>query len=590
MPMLINCGKPRIVMAVLLVAAICLGACSPRGAGDAGPVPPVKIEDPDTHTGTGLGTDGEAFPPLGDSSTIFVFCPQDYKQKVEDEIASRWRGVQVRDERYTRGFNLLPTWGVNTLGVFDLASLGYVAERSTVLEFMELDEKAVRDSVEAEGACFWAKQVGEAHVVMVVGKSFTLAWSVVKPHLPPERPDTAQTNSQLRIPDFEKNSQDSDGDGLPDYYEKGTIGTDACSADTDGDGLSDYMEVCKYRTDPRAPDSDADGKPDGDWDERREFTYTIWVHRKIEPPWNTVEMNDHFQDVRILSESEAYLEYEVVVYPEAVQPLIPRSVKGLEYPPEVGQFLAAGFFTNYDAGMKEEFSADRARFASDVGLLEYLASRIFKQTRMDEKNQPVNFLISARDGGIDIIWREPFDYMKSSPGETDQAVLDRQAFGRQMWEGKIHGTCGSSAVLAATVYRAAGLPARIVALTPSIDYHHSRGQMKLLQGVKRPDYWLELLSPAVSLSHSFANHFINEVFVGGQWIRVNVSRPRFGPMCMGMSIREHAFADFSQADYAGTWGDLYAGPGGEGRASPNPYGALAMSDQEPIHEPLSPGK
>ena len=45
--------------------------------------------------------------------------------------------------------------------------------------------------------------------------------------------------------------------------------------DSDGDGLSDFQEVHKYLTDPNEKDSDGDGKNDDDWDERREYQYTI---------------------------------------------------------------------------------------------------------------------------------------------------------------------------------------------------------------------------------------------------------------------------------------------------------------------------
>ncbi len=51
---------------------------------------------------------------------------------------------------------------------------------------------------------------------------------------------------------------DSDGDGLPDWYEV-LIGTDPEKQDTDGDGLSDFNELFIYNTNPLDPDSDGDG-------------------------------------------------------------------------------------------------------------------------------------------------------------------------------------------------------------------------------------------------------------------------------------------------------------------------------------------
>jgi predicted outer membrane repeat protein len=57
---------------------------------------------------------------------------------------------------------------------------------------------------------------------------------------------------------------DSDGDGLTDYEEEFTHGTDPADADTDGDGLTDYEEVITYGTDPIDSDTDGDGLSDGD--------------------------------------------------------------------------------------------------------------------------------------------------------------------------------------------------------------------------------------------------------------------------------------------------------------------------------------
>lgn len=45
--------------------------------------------------------------------------------------------------------------------------------------------------------------------------------------------------------------------------------------DTDRDGLSDFREIHKHFTDPNRADSDGDGTPDGDWSERREYSYTV---------------------------------------------------------------------------------------------------------------------------------------------------------------------------------------------------------------------------------------------------------------------------------------------------------------------------
>lgn len=57
---------------------------------------------------------------------------------------------------------------------------------------------------------------------------------------------------------------DSDGDGLTDYDEEYTYGTDPNESDIDSDGLTDYEEIITYETDPTVADMDGDGASDQD--------------------------------------------------------------------------------------------------------------------------------------------------------------------------------------------------------------------------------------------------------------------------------------------------------------------------------------
>lgn len=59
------------------------------------------------------------------------------------------------------------------------------------------------------------------------------------------------------------NLADTDGDGLKDGEEVKTTKTDPTKVDSDGDGLSDGAEVTLYKLDPSNADTDGDGLPDG---------------------------------------------------------------------------------------------------------------------------------------------------------------------------------------------------------------------------------------------------------------------------------------------------------------------------------------
>src|SRR5258706_336546 len=85
--------------------------------------------------------------------------------------------------------------------------------------------------------------------------------------------------------------------------------------DTDGDGLSDFQETHKYLTDPNKFSTAGDGVSDGDWDRRKEFTYTVRSVIKVMEPVNLDCLNDDYQDAHVLGRHDNYVELEVIHYP-----------------------------------------------------------------------------------------------------------------------------------------------------------------------------------------------------------------------------------------------------------------------------------
>src|SRR5260221_9720717 len=92
-------------------------------------------------------------------------------------------------------------------------------------------------------------------------------------------------------------------------------GPDVTDSDSDGDGLSDFHELHKYFTDPHKKSTAGKGISDGDWDERRQFTYSIRSVIRVMPPYNLAALNDDYQDVRVLKETKDFVELEVISYP-----------------------------------------------------------------------------------------------------------------------------------------------------------------------------------------------------------------------------------------------------------------------------------
>jgi hypothetical protein len=77
-------------------------------------------------------------------------------------------------------------------------------------------------------------------------------------------PQTLLMNGDKTVgAEFGHDTQDSDGDGLTNYEESVTYGTNPNRADTDGDGLTDIAEIQTQLTNPLLKDSNGDGLADG---------------------------------------------------------------------------------------------------------------------------------------------------------------------------------------------------------------------------------------------------------------------------------------------------------------------------------------
>jgi hypothetical protein len=144
--------------------------------------------------------------------------------------------------------------------------------------------------------------------------------------------------------------------------------------DGDRDGLSDFQEQHKYFTDPRKADSDGDGIPDGDWDERREYAYSVRTIVQVLPPVTPDVLCDDYQDARILESRPDYVELEVVHYPlNTVADAIvgdPEWRKHVAARKELKPFLEPGLTANWNSKMRDELVAALGKDGIDVARLD----------------------------------------------------------------------------------------------------------------------------------------------------------------------------------------------------------------------------
>src|SRR6185503_16297954 len=251
--------------------------------------------------------------------------------------------------------------------------------------------------------------------------------------------------------------------------------------DSDKDGLPDFQELHKYFTDPKKADTDGDGVPDGDWEERREYAYTVRAVMHVMAPFDVASMTDDYQDVRVLEERADLLEFEVVVYPlntvaEAIQP----DPAWRKPSAEAKEFLKPGVCCNFDREMQAQLATELKSKGIDLEKLDDAeAAKQVSRWLMDRsqfEDSFTTFAVEFEKGRprVPESHRESVAETLKSFGRTLDQQWDRELFGKGMFENKIHGSCTSSAIYLSTGLRAAGVPARTIVCVPIFDANDER--------------------------------------------------------------------------------------------------------------------
>jgi hypothetical protein len=178
--------------------------------------------------------------------------------------------------------------------------------------------------------------------------------------------------------------------------------------------------------------------------------------------------------------------------------------------------------------------------------------------------------------------REAFDVQRPDGTWTDQRMFEREALGRSMFYNKTHGACTSSSIYLATIFRALGIPARIVFCIPPFDPNDD-AQAAMFYGNVHNNQIRETLRAALDGMDGFADHMFNEVYVGHRWARLNYSKlgqPILDAHYFGLLTHIYTCSDLSQVPLAQTWGMRYFRyPAGQPKlSSSNPYRLISVHD------------
>ena len=372
--------------------------------------------------------------------------------------------------------------------------------------------------------------------------------------------------------------------------------------DSDRDGLSDFQEVHKYLTDANSPDTDADGISDGNWDERREYTYTVRTILQYMPPFDPAVLNDDFQDARVLEKRDDHIEVEVVHYPlgTAADSIVANPNWKTDYA-DMNEYLKPGPATNWDAKMRRDLLAQLKADGividklTDKQVVEQVSWWLMKRSRYLDQVFTTFYVYFPRGKpavwpGLEDAFRREFARDCNSYDWKIDEHFAHELLGKGMFYNRTHGSCTSVAVYLTTVLRALGIPTRMIMACPVVDPSDERQVEMVKERISHNRVRVTMLGSLDRLGSSFTNHTFNEVFVGNHWHRLNYAKlgqPILDEHLFGLHTHLYTFGDLSDVNMAPTWGKRYA----EGRRDSyfkhsNPYSAITISDLFGCHSSI----
>jgi len=239
--------------------------------------------------------------------------------------------------------------------------------------------------------------------------------------------------------------------------------------DFDQDGLSNISELVKYGTNPYEQDSDNDGVPDGDWDERREYRYSVRVIMKIRQPFDLEAMNDDmFQDARIVEQEDAegYTTLEILLFPITGIPLTPSAYPPTDLPQEVQAYTLPGLTTNTSQAMQEEVDHIVRHATNDVHAVYEILEWTSRNVRTD-RNRHARALVFYYTYEVD----EAVYLRNLWPGVSGNVMQGTYLYADSMYWNTTTGDSCSYSTLVCSMLRAAGLPCRIMQTLDPIYSH-----------------------------------------------------------------------------------------------------------------------
>jgi len=373
----------------------------------------------------------------------------------------------------------------------------------------------------------------------------------------------------------------------------------ADNLDSDSDGLTDFQEIHKYLTDPNKKDTDGDGISDCNFNERREYTYTIRTVLRFMPPFDKAALNDNFQDARVLNKTDGYIELEVIHHPfSTAEDLIEENPNWQIDYALMTEYLKPGITANWDQKMKEDIIAQLKADGieidklTDKQVVKYVSKWLMDNSKFLDKVF-ATYYIHFPDGKAEVYpgLEENFEYEFSRDSQSYSWSIDEhlkyELYGKGMFYNKTHGSCTSFAIYLTAVLRALGIPTRMIIAVPVVDPTDEEQVQIVKETITHNKVRHTILAGFERSTNGFVAHTYNEVYIGNRWHRLNYNKlgqPILDRHLFGMHTHLYTFNDLSEANLAPTWGWRYAKEQkNEIFKYGNPYTAISVSELFGLH-------
>jgi Transglutaminase-like superfamily len=319
----------------------------------------------------------------------------------------------------------------------------------------------------------------------------------------------------------------------------------------------------------------------------KEDTYTITSVIQVLNPVRPTDMVDDFQDVRVVAQDNDSTTLEVRYYPLYVPPIGENPNWRRDYA-GMTEYLKPGPAANWDVQMQQDLLAElRGAAINPDKLTDRELVRQVSRWAMKRATAIETFAIWCVyfPGVMPAVYpalRQAFDHQRPDASWSDRQMFDQELLGRSLFYNKVHGSCTSTAVYLSTIFRALGIPTRLVFCIPPFDPNDKTQADKFYAAIHHHST-RETVRTALDGMTGFDNHVFNEVYIDHRWVRLNystVGQPILDARYFGLLTHIYTCSDLSDVPLAATWGmRFFTYPKNQPKfSSINPYRLISVED------------